>query len=283
MTSSASYLTSLFTASFGATSPLLDAIYGLGASSAGSVNPIQALKSAELNQTQAVKVTATQPMVKSAIANFTHAVNSAKSMTQLLANPAFMNVLLTANGMRDQIGYTALATKALTSDLTDSTSLANKLADTRWKTLAKNYDFSPAGLASFQKPATIANIASLYATDTWQASQDAVTPGLSSALAFKTQAASITSVDQVLGNTIMRDVITTTLGIPKQIAFQSINAQEQAISTRVDIKKFQDPKFVETFVQQYLIANAAATAAAASSSATPDLATLAVQGQGILA
>jgi hypothetical protein len=53
-------------------------------------------------------------MVKAAVAGFTAAVNSAKSMTQLLANPAFMNVLMTANGMGDQIGYTALATKALT-------------------------------------------------------------------------------------------------------------------------------------------------------------------------
>jgi hypothetical protein len=78
----------------------------------------------------------------------------------------------------------------------------------------------------------------------------------------------------------MRNVVTTALGIPQQIAFQTINAQEQAISTRLDITKFQDPKFVETFVQRYLIANAAASSS--SSSSTPDLATLAVQGSGIL-
>lgn len=182
--------------------------------------------------------------------------------------------------MSDQIGYTALATKALTSNLSDPNSLANQLADTRWKTLAQNYNFSSAGLASMQKPATIASIASLYTTDTWQTSQDSVTPGLSNALAFKSQAASITSVDQILSNITMRAVVTTALGIPQEIAFQSINAQEQAISTRVDITKFQDPKFVETFVQQYLIANAAS--ASSSSSSAPDLTTLAVQGQGIL-
>jgi 1-deoxy-D-xylulose 5-phosphate reductoisomerase len=107
-----------------------------------------------------------------------------------------------------------------------------------------------------------------------------VTPGLSNALAFKAQASTITSVDQILGNPTMRTVITTTLGIPQQIAFQDLTAQERAISTRVDITKFQDPKFVETFVQQYLIANAAN--ASSSSSAAPDLTTLAVQGQGLL-
>jgi Protein of unknown function (DUF1217) len=243
---------------------------------------VQALQSAEQNQTQDVKVTSVQPMVQSAISQFTQAVTSAKSMTQLLANPTFMNVLLTANNMSDQIGYTALATKALTSNLADPNSLANQLTDTRWKTLAQTYDFSSTGLAAFQKSTTIASIANAYATATWQTNQDSVTPGLSNALAFKAQASTITSVDQILGNPTMRTVITTALGIPEQIAFQDINAQEQAISTRVDLTQFQDPKFVETFVQRYLIANAA-NASSSSSSATPDLTTLAVQGQGILA
>ena len=220
-------------------------------------------------------------MVKSAIDEFTQAVNSAQSMTQLLANPAFMNVLLTANGMSDQIGYTALATQALTSNVSDPNSLVNQLSDTRWKTLAGDYNFSSAGLASFKNPATIASIANLYATNVWETQQDSVTPGLSNALAFKPLASTITSVDQILGNPTMRTVVTTALGIPQQIAFQDLTAQEQAISTRIDITKFKDPKFVETFVQQYLIANAAASSSSASS--TPDLTTLAVQGQGILA
>jgi len=281
MSSSLSYLTTLYSNSFGGGSSLLDTIYGIGGSPAGSTDPVQALQSAEQNQTQDVKVTAAQPMVKASIAAFTQAVSSAKSMTQLLANPQFMNVLLTANGMSDQIGYTALATKALTSNLGDPKSLANQLTDTRWKTLAQTYNFSSTGLATFQNPATIASIASAYATATWQTSQDQVTPGLTNALAFKAQASTISSVDQILGNPTMRAVITTTLGIPQEIAFQSLNAQEKAISSRIDITQFKSPSFVESFVQRYLIANAANTSSSASS--TPDLTTLAIQGQGILA
>jgi hypothetical protein len=281
MSSSLSYLTTLYSNSFGGGSSLLDTIYGIGGSPAGSTDPVQALQSAEQNQTQDVKVTAAQPMVKASIAAFTQAVSSAKSMTQLLANPQFMNVLLTANGMSDQIGYTALATKALTSNLGDPKSLANQLTDTRWKTLAQTYNFSSTGLATFQNPATIASIASAYATATWQTSQDQVTPGLTNALAFKAQASTISSVDQILGNPTMRAVITTTLGIPQEIAFQSLNAQEKAISLRIDITQFKSPSFVESFVQRYLIANAANTSSSASS--TPDLTTLAIQGQGILA
>jgi hypothetical protein len=78
----------------------------------------------------------------------------------------------------------------------------------------------------------------------------------------------------------MREVVTVALGIPKQIAFQPLQAQEKSISSRLDITKFQDPKFVENFVQRYLIANSADTP---SASATPDLMSLAIQGRGLFA
>src|SRR5271166_2135278 len=283
MSISLSYLTTLYSSSTSdAGTSLLDTLYGIGTQStnASGQDPVQALQSAEQNQTQDIKATAAQPDVQTAIAAFTKAVNSAKSVTQLLANPAVMNVLLTANGMSDQIGYTALATKALTSNLSDSNSLANTLTDTRWKTLAQTYNFNVNGLASIQNPTAIASIANAYATATWQNNEDSVTPGLSNALAFKAQASTITSVDQILGNSMMRTVVTTALGIPEQIAFQPLEAQEKAVSSQVDIKQFQSPAFVESFIQRYLIANSANTSSSTSSGT--DLTSLAVQAQGIL-
>jgi Protein of unknown function (DUF1217) len=189
--------------------------------------------------------------------------------------------LLTAAGMTDQIGHTALATQALTSKLSDPQSLANRLTDTRWKTLAQQYNFATTGLKTIQNPAAITAVANGYAQATWQTQQDAVTPGLSNALSFRASASTITSVDQILADPTMRTVVTTALGVPQEIAFQSLNAQEKAISSLLNITKFKDPKFVESFVQRYLIANAANTASTPTS--TPDLTTLAVQGQGFLA
>jgi Protein of unknown function (DUF1217) len=281
MSGSLSYLTSLFSSAFGAGDPLLNTLYGGGGQTPGSAGtPVQALQSAELNQTQDIKLTAAQPTVQHTITAFTQAVKGAKSVAQLLANHAVMKVLLTANGMGDQTGYTALVTKVLTSNLSDPNSLANTLSDSRWKTLAQTYDFATNGLKAIQDPKTLDTIANGYAQVTWQATQDSITPGLSSALAFKAKASTITSVDQILGDPIMRDVVTTALGVPEQIAFQTLNAQEQAIGSRIDLKQFQDPKFVETFVQRYLIANAANNTD--SSSSTPDMITLAVQSRSNL-
>jgi len=54
-------------------------------------------------------------------------------------------------------------------------------------------------------------------------------------------------------------VVTTALGLPQQIAFQSLEAQENAITNRLDITKLKDPKFVEQFARRFLIVNATNT------------------------
>lgn len=276
MSISLGYVTSLFgNLSAGGGGSLLDTLYGLGGqpTNASGQTPVQALQSAEQNQTQDIKATAAQPTVQHMMAAFTKAVTSATSVSQLLANPTVMTVLLTANGLSDQTSYTALATKALTSDLTDPNSLANVLPNTSWKTAATTYNFAAGGLSVIQKPATIAQITQAYAQTIWEQSLDASTPGMSSALAFRAQASSITSVDQILGNSTLRNVVTTALGVPQEIAFQSMNAQELAISSRLDVTQFKDPKFVENFIDRYLIANDAT----ATASSTPDLTTLSIQ------
>ena len=53
---------------------------------------------------------------------------------------------MTANGLADQIPYTALAQKTLQSNVNDPKSLANTLTDTRWKSVVQTYDFANKGL-----------------------------------------------------------------------------------------------------------------------------------------
>ena len=279
MSDSLSYLISLYAGTAGANSPLLDALYGSGSSSSAT-DPVEALRTAEQTETKQVAATAQQPAAQQAIAQFTKAVQSAKSVDQLLANPAVLNVLLTANGMSDQIGYTALASKVLTSNLSDPDSLANTVTDARWKTLAQTYNFAVNGLVSIQTPKVLAVIANGYAQSLWASSQDSITPGLANALYFKSQASSIASVDQILGDQTLRTVVTTALGVPAQIALQDIGAQEQAIASRLDITKFQDAGFVQSFAERYLIANNSNSSVPPSASG--DLTSLAVQARDLL-
>ena len=253
-------------------SALLSTLYAPPGSSKGSSDPVAALKSAEANETKDTAQTAAQPAVSRDIAAFKSAVDSATSPQQLLQNPTALKVLLTANGLGDQVQYTALAQKALLSNTTQDSALANTLPDAAWKSTASLFDFANQGLAVLKKPGVLDTITNGYAEVLWRQSLDQTTPGLSEALTFRSEASTFKSADQILGDATARTVVTTALGIPEQIAFQDLGAQEQAITNKLDISKLQDPKFVESLTTQYLIAAQANASSSSNSSSLDQLA-----------
>ena len=259
---------------------LLSIVYGNGASASAGSNPIAALQSAEANSSQDIAQTAAQPAVARDIATFRSAVASATSPASLLQDQTVLKVLLTANGLGDQVNYPGLARKTLLSNPDEPSSLANTLDDSNWKSTTALYDFANKGLSVLQNPQVINTLANGYAEVTWRNSLDQTTPGLSEALTFRSEASTITSALQILGDATMRKVVTTALDIPEQIAFQDLGAQQQAITSKLDISRFQDPSFVESFTQQYLLA--AQQAASSSTGSGTNLDQLAIASQGLV-
>ncbi len=264
-------------------SSILSTLYsGASAASAGTAvssgNPILDLKLAEQNETKDVALEAKDPTVVRDLAAFTKGVANAKDINTALQNPNVLKVLLTANGLGDQVQYPALASKALLSDPSDPNSLVNQLSNTAWKTVAQTYNLASKGLAGLQDPTVQAQIANAYERVTWLNSLDQATPGLAQAMQFKQTASKIGTVDDILGDATNRAVVTTALGIPQQIAFQDLGAQEQAITNRLDIKKLQDPQFVNTLTDQYLLQMQQQN----QGSSTPSLSALSVQASGLV-
>ncbi len=267
-----------------AATSVLSALYGHAASPSTAVstgNPLADLKLAEQNRTKAVAREAKDPTVARDIAAFRKGIANAGGIEAALSNPAVLKVLLTANGLESQAAYPALARKVLLSDPADSKSLVNLLGNSAWLTMAKTYDFATKGLAPLRDPNVVGTLTNAYAEVRWRQSLDVATPGLSNALAFRDQAAAIASVDDILGNPVNRAVVTTALGIPREIAFQSLTAQENAISTRLDVTKLQDPKFVATLTAQYLLSMQQQAQANGTSATDPTA--LAIRGAGLIA
>lgn len=253
---------------------------GTSAASSGAPfasDPLTALKVAQQNEAKSIASEAKDPGFAREVALFAQGIAKAKDINAALQDPNVLNVLLTANGLGDQTGFTALAQKALLSDPSDPSSLVNQLTDARWKTAVQTYNFAKNGLAALQDPKVQATLTNGYAEVKWRQSLDQANPGISNAMQFQGQAASIASVDQILGDPVYRDVVLTALNIPPQIAYQTITAQEYAVSSRLDIANLKDPHFVQTLTQQYLL-NKAQTA----TSSSPDLVTLAAQMGGRL-
>ena len=236
---------------------MLTALYTGGNATASTAvstgNPLTDLKLAQANETADVAREAKTPQVARDIAAFQAGVASAKDIQTALANPNVMKVLLTANNLASYTQYPALAQKALLSDPSQSNSLVNQLSDTTLLNTTKTFNFAANGLAALQNPQVVATLTNGYSEVLWRQSLEKATPGLSNALAFLSQASAIKTVDNILGDSVNRSVVLTALGIPREVAFQDLTAQEQAVSSRLDVTKLQDPKFVTSITDQYLL------------------------------
>ena len=247
---------------------MIATIYGGGSAPSGPTtfastgNPLLDLKLAQKNEATDVALEAKQPLVTQAITAFKNAVAGAKTIQAALGNPNVQQVLLTANGLSKYIGDTTLVQKALLSDPHDPKSLASQMGDYALLNTVLTYNFAQNGLKQLQDPKTIATLTSGYAEMTWRQSLE--------------QASSIKSVNDVLDNMVNFLVVTTALGIPQSIVNQSQTAQQQGIRTRLNIADLQNPNFVTSLTDQYLLTMQEQNAS--SSGANGSLDALAVQG-----
>jgi Protein of unknown function (DUF1217) len=239
-------------------SEILNTLYSSTPASGGNFvstgDPLLDLKLAQKDETTDVAAEAKEPQVAQMVAAFTKAVNSATSIQSALSNPNVQQVLLTASGLSNYIGETALVRKAFLSNASDPNSVVNQLGDSTLLSTVQTYNFATTGLKELQNPKIMATLTNGYAEVMWRQSLDQATPGLSNALAFLGQASSIKSVDDVLSNTTNFYVITGALGIDPDIVFQSETAQQSAIAnSSLKIAKLQDPAYVTSLTDQYLI------------------------------
>jgi hypothetical protein len=241
-----------------ASAAILSALYNTAPVSAtgfaSTGDPLLDLKLAQANQTTDTAKEAQVPQVSEAIAAFTKAVKSATSIQSALSNPNVQQVLLTASGLSNYIGETGLVQKAFLSDPSNPTSVVNQIGDSTLLATVQSYNFAKNGLSELQNPKILSTLTNGYAEVMWRESLNQATPGLSNALDFISQASSIKSVGDILDNATNFFVITGALGIDPDIAYQDQSAQERAIAaSSLDIAKLQNPAYVTSLTDQYLV------------------------------
>lgn len=226
---------------------------GAGAVNAGTV--ALSLRQAEANEAKQLEVAAKDPVVQRDIERYKRVVKDATTVEEVLDDPVARRVFLTANGLGDQADYVALAKRGVLSDPNDENSLAVRMSESnnKWLQVAQKYNLQLVGVGALQVSDAIAEVTENYIAEKRLDNLDQQMPGLGTALLFKKAAGGYTSALNILGSGLAREVVTTALGIPKQIAYQSIKAQEKAINTRMNVEDLQDERYVDRLVQRYLL------------------------------
>ncbi|TCH98649.1 DUF1217 domain-containing protein [Roseococcus sp. SYP-B2431] len=196
---------------------------------------------------------ATEPMQKRAMDQFQKAVAKAPDIRTALKDQRVLQVVATALGIPDGASRPGLAVQALLSDPKDTKSLVNRLADTRWKAAAEALQLGTKGLDALRDPKVQATLKEGLQRARWQDDLETKQAGLGDAVVFQERAAAVDgNVYAVLGDPVLRRVITGALGLPESIAVQPVETQARAVQARLKLDKLDNPREVQRLAERYL-------------------------------
>ncbi len=193
---------------------------------------------------------AKDPVTLSTLARFRQALDKAESIEQALTDPRVLKVLMPALGLPDQVGNPGLVRRALLSDPADPKGLAAQLG-AAWKSAAATLGAHAAGLDALRDPAMVQRLTDAYVKYAYRSGLDEQQAGLSDALYFLDSAGRAERVFDILGDPVLRRVVTGALGLPEQIAVQSVEAQGRAVTARLKMETLKDERAVRKLAEQY--------------------------------
>lgn len=256
----------------------VQALFGVSSSATASgsaADAIPALRRATAEGAEAKGIAQEEkdPVTLSALAQFRTALNKADTIEEALQDPRILKVLMPALGLSGQEGNAGLVRRALLSDPEDEDGLAAQLG-TNWQNAAATLGVHATGLDGLRDSTLVGTLSNAYLKYQYRTGLDEQQAGLSDALYFLEAASTATDVYDVLGNGVMRRVVTGALGLPDAMAVQPIETQGRAVTSRMKIDSLQDDKAVRKLAERYLIAAANAASDSSSSSSTDALSTI---------
>lgn len=219
------------------------AVFGGSVSSTSSAGPtISAqggFKPYVQNEPRKIADFTKQSSYQQAVSYFKSHISKAKSVDDIVHDPKLLNVILTAFNLQDDAKYPAKVKAILTSDLHDRASYANSLIDPRYQQFAREFNVHDLGMANFSSSFTINDVISKYTTNSYELSLNDVNPALRTAAYFLRNVGSITDAYNILGDPVLRKVVTTALGLPPEIANLPVEDQRRLINSKIDITKLE--------------------------------------------
>lgn len=179
-----------------------------------------------------------RPTVDKEIQYFKDKAPKLKSMDDLFKDQRLLRFIASAYSLDDEIQYPARLRKVLESKIADPNSLANKMVDPRYREMSRDLMLGDLGVSVFGTSSTINRLVDRFVQNEYEKDLGKTNPALREASYFLRKVGGIKDSLSILGDSVLRSVVTYTLDLPQQIAFQSIDKQRALIEARLDVKKF---------------------------------------------
>lgn len=170
---------------------------------------------------------------------FKEQVANVKTTEDLFKNRRLMSFVLTGYGLETELNSMGRIKAVMMSDLTKPTSVANILKDRRYREIAGDLQMFKTGLDTLKKSATVDKLVDRYVSAQYELTISKDAPALREARYFAKNIGKVTNVYEILGDIVLRKVVTTALGLPEQIAIQPVETQAELVKNRLDITQFK--------------------------------------------
>lgn len=191
--------------------------------------------------------------IQADITYFQENTGTISSVDDLFSNQRLLNFILKAYDMESEAQYPGKMRKILESDLTDSNSLANRFSDPRFLELTQDLNIAVTGVSTLKASWTVEDLVERYQQTEYEKYLDEQAPGVRTAIEFQRRLEDVTTTVQLLGDSVLREVITIANYIPAEMAYQETESQIATVEKKVDINELKnDPDVVEKMVLRYL-------------------------------
>lgn len=188
------------------------------------------------------------------------------TIDDFMSNRRVLNFAMRAFGLEDMLNSKALIRKVLEGGIDDQRSLANSLADPRFREFAEAFNFKRYGDTTTSFGRTQQGTVDRYMRQALETSAGRSNEGVRLALYFERKADTISSVYSLLADAAIYKVVETALDLPSSLPSAGIEKQAALISQRLEIADLKDTKklakFLSRFATMYDIANGSSTGSA---------------------
>lgn len=193
----------------------------------------------------------TSPPISREIAYYRENIGNVKSIDDFVADRRLFDFAMKAFGLGEMSYAKAFMAKVLEGGIDDSESLANTLADKKYRDFAETFNFARHGEITTTFTRAGEGVVDSYLRQTLEENAGDDNEGVRLALYFERKAPKIETAYDILADSALAKVVRTWLGLPDSVAFLDIDKQKEMIESRIDLADFQDPVKLTEFVQRF--------------------------------
>jgi hypothetical protein len=204
-------------------------------------------------------LTAAVATIKTDGTYFATNIDKVTSVSDLLANSKLTDFILKASGIDPKKVTTATLKKAFASDPDDSKSFVNTEDGAQFKDIVEAFNFGTDGSMVDTKIGTAQNKGALDATNelylhqTLESQEGDTNDGTRLALYFQRMAPNINSVYDIMGDSALYSVITTTYSLPSAISSMNVDDQATLLKKFINVDDLHDPTKLNSLLQRFSV------------------------------